>query len=81
MDSLTEGDLITGEKNQTAIGTLVERSTRYTMLVHLPGGHDAESVRDALIATMSTLPAHLRGSLTWDQGCEMAVHGHVIPQG
>jgi IS30 family transposase len=56
-----EGDLITGEKNQTAIGTLVERSTRYTMLVHLPGGHDAESVRDALIATMSTLPAHLRG--------------------
>lgn len=74
MDSLTEGDLITGEKNQTAIGTLVERSTRYTMLVHLPGGHDAESVRDALIATMSTLPAHLRGSLTWDQGCEMAGH-------
>jgi len=69
-----EGDLITGEKNQTAIGTLVERSTRYTMLVHLPGGHDAESVRDALIATMSTLPAHLRGSLTWDQGCEMAGH-------
>jgi IS30 family transposase len=69
-----EGDLITGEKNQTAIGTLVERSTRYTMLVHLPGGHDAESVRDALIATISTLPAHLRGSLTWDQGCEMAGH-------
>ena len=69
-----EGDLITGEKNQTAIGTLVERSTRYTMLVHLPGGHDAETVRDALIATMSTLPAHLRGSLTWDQGCEMAGH-------
>jgi len=69
-----EGDLITGEKNQTAIGTLVERSTRYTMLVHLPGSHDAESVRDALIATMSTLPAHLRGSLTWDQGAEMAGH-------
>ena len=69
-----EGDLITGEKNQTAIGTLVERSTRYTMLVHLPGSHDAETVRDALIATMSTLPAHLRGSLTWDQGCEMAGH-------
>ena len=69
-----EGDLIAGEKNQTAIGTLVERSTRYTMLVHLPGGHDAESMRDALIATMSTLPTHLRGSLTWDQGCEMAGH-------
>jgi len=62
MDSLTEGDLITGEKNQTAIGTRVERSTRYTLLVHLPGGHDAESVRDALIATMSALPAHLRGA-------------------
>lgn len=69
-----EGDLITGEKNQTAIGTLVERATRYTMLLHLPGGHDAETVRDALIAAMSTLPAHLRGSLTWDQGAEMAGH-------
>ncbi|MCA2276892.1 IS30 family transposase, partial [Mycobacterium intracellulare] len=71
-------DLIVGEKSQTAIGTLVERSTRYTMLLHLPGGHDAETVRDALrdalIATMSTLPAHLRGSLTWDQGSEMAGH-------
>jgi transposase, IS30 family len=69
-----EGDLITGELNKTAIGTLVERTTRYTMLVHLPGGHDAEAVRDGLIATMATLPAHLRGSLTWDQGAEMARH-------
>nr|WP_163752661.1 IS30 family transposase [Mycolicibacter minnesotensis] len=69
-----EGDLITGEKNQTAIGTLVERTTRYTMLLHLPHEHDAQTVRDALIATMSTLPAHLRGSLTWDQGAEMAGH-------
>jgi IS30 family transposase len=69
-----EGDLIMGAGNQTAIGTLVERSTRYTMLVHLPGGHDAETVRDGLIATISTLPEHLRGSLTWDQGCEMARH-------
>jgi IS30 family transposase len=69
-----EGDLIMGEANKTAIGTLVERSTRYTMLVHLSGGHDAETVRDALIATISTLPTHLRGSLTWDQGCEMARH-------
>lgn len=69
-----EGDLITGELNKTAIGTLVERSTRYTMLVHLPGSHDAEAVRDGLIATMMTLPAHLRGSLTWDQGAEMAGH-------
>ncbi|MFD4432026.1 IS30 family transposase, partial [Nocardia sp. NPDC058497] len=69
-----EGDLIMGAGNQSAIGTLVERHTRYTMLVHLPGGHDAETVRDALIATVSTLPTHLRGSLTWDQGVEMARH-------
>ena len=69
-----EGDLITGELNKTAIGTLVERTTRYTMLLHLPNGHDAESVRDALIVAMAELPAHLRGSLTWDQGAEMARH-------
>jgi len=69
-----EGDLITGEANQTAIATLVERATRYTMLVHLPDGHDAEAVRDGLIATIATLPVHLRGSPTWDQGAEMARH-------
>jgi transposase, IS30 family len=69
-----EGDLIMGEANKTAIATLVERATRYTMLVHLPNGHDAEVVRDGLIKTISTLPAHLRGSLTWDQGAEMARH-------
>jgi len=69
-----EGDLITGEFNKSAIGTLVERTTRYTMLVHLPNGHDAEHVRDQLIKTLSTLPGHLRGSLTWDQGAEMARH-------
>ncbi|MFD3511402.1 IS30 family transposase [Nocardia sp. NPDC058666] len=69
-----EGDLIVGELNKSAIATLVERTTRYTMLVHLPGSHDAETVRDGLIATISTLPAHLRGSLTWDQGAEMARH-------
>jgi IS30 family transposase len=69
-----EGDLIMGEANKTAIATLVERATRYTMLVHLPDGHHAEAVRDGLITTISTLPAHLRGSLTWDQGAEMARH-------
>ena len=63
-----------GEANKTAIATLVERATRYTMLVHLPEGHDAEVVRDGLIKTISTLPTHLRGSLTWDQGAEMARH-------
>ena len=69
-----EGDLITGARNQSAIGTLVERSTRYVMLLHLPDGHDSIHVRDALIDAVKTLPEHLRGSLTWDQGSEMARH-------
>jgi IS30 family transposase len=70
-----EGDLIIGAGSRSAIATLVERTTRYTMLVHLPGGaHDAETVRDGLVTTIQTLPAHLRGSLTWDQGSEMARH-------
>ena len=69
-----EGDLITGEKNQTAIITLVERQTRYVMLGYLPRDHSAEAVRDVLIDLIGTLPQHLRGSLTWDQGAEMAAH-------
>ena len=69
-----EGDLIIGKDSGSAIGTLVERSTRYTLLVHLPGDHTAETVRDALAATVSTLPSHLARSLTWDQGAEMAAH-------
>lgn len=69
-----EGDLITGKLNQTAIGTLVERTTRYVMLVHLPTDHGAISVRDGLVKVMSSLPEHLRGSLTWDQGSEMAAY-------
>ncbi|MEG2886621.1 MAG: IS30 family transposase [Aurantimicrobium sp.] len=69
-----EGDLIVGTQNRSAIATLVERSTRFVMLAHLPGDHTAETVRDALIKTMRTLPEHLRGSLTWDQGVEMARH-------
>jgi IS30 family transposase len=70
-----EGDLIIGADGASAIGTLVERSTRYVLLVHLPhGDRTAEAVRDQLVTTMATLPDHLRGSLTWDQGAEMAAH-------
>ena len=54
--SLTEGDLIIGRKNLSAIGTLVERSTNYTMLLHLPDGYTPELVRDALAAKIKTLP-------------------------
>lgn len=85
-----EGDLILGLAS-SAIGTLVERTTRYTMLLHLPrmeghgkeatvkngpalAGHGAEAVRDAIAETIMELPAHLRRSLTWDQGAEMAQH-------
>ncbi len=69
-----EGDLIVGTRSESAIVTLVERSTRYVMLGHLSGGHTAEEVRDVLVPLVQTLPGHLRGSLTWDQGCEMAAH-------
>ncbi|WP_373466926.1 IS30 family transposase [Streptomyces umbrinus] len=69
-----EGDLIIGKDHKSAIGTLVERTTRYVMLVHLPIDHSAASTRDALVETVQTLPPHLRRSLTWDQGSEMAAH-------
>jgi IS30 family transposase len=66
-----EGDLIIGKGNLSAIGTLVERSTNYTMLIHLPEGYKAEQMRDALTRKIMTLPEALRHSLTWDQGTEM----------
>ncbi len=69
-----EGDLILGAGGTSAIGTLVERTSRFVMLVHLPVDHTGEAVRDGLVATMHTLPQQLRRSLTWDQGCEMARH-------
>ena len=72
-----EGDLITGASNRSAIGTLVDRASRYTILLHLPGRHTAEAVRDALITVMSALPPQLRQSLTWDQGKEMALHAEI----
>jgi IS30 family transposase len=69
-----EGDLLIGWNNQSAIGTLVERRTRYVMLVALPGGQSAEHVRSAVAEQILTLPTQLRRSLTWDQGKEMADH-------
>jgi IS30 family transposase len=83
-----EGDLILG-LGHSAIGTLLERSSRFTMLLHLPpaeerqprvkngppvSGHDAEAVRDAIAQAILSLPEQLRRSLTWDQGAEMAQH-------
>ena len=83
-----EGDLILGT-GHSAIGTLVERTTRFTMLLHLPApaerqprvkngppvtGHGGEQVRDAIAAAITTLPDQLRRALTWDQGAEMAQH-------
>ncbi len=68
-----EGDLLMG-KRQTAIGTLVERHTRYVMLFPLPDGNTAEAVRNQLAATVQRLPKHLWQSVTWDQGKEMAQH-------
>src|SRR6201993_1987877 len=87
-----EGDLILGT-GHSAIGTLVERSTRFTMLLHLPrmpehgqprvkngpalAGHGGEAVRDAIAKSITTLPEQLRRSLTWDQGAEMAQHARL----
>ena len=68
-----EGDLIFGKK-MTSIGTLVERHSRYVILLKLPNGHGAESVRKAMTKRILTLPAQLRRSITWDQGKEMAEH-------
>ncbi|WP_434596177.1 IS30 family transposase [Streptomyces sp. A5-4] len=72
-----EGDCIVGPSHRSAIGTLVERSTRYVMLVHLSDGHRAEHFHVALANTVKSLPPQLKRSLTWDQGNEMARH-HVF---
>ena len=69
-----EGDLIVGKGGRSAIGTLVERSSRYVVLLHLPHGRTAERVRVALTRQLTRLPAELRRTLTWDQGKEMAEH-------
>ena len=72
-----EGDLITGKENKSAIGTLVERTTGFVMLLHLPGRHGAIEVQEAMIDTMRSLPEHLRKTVTWDQGIEMAHHAQI----
>jgi IS30 family transposase len=72
-----EGDLIMGARNGSAIGTLVERSTRFVLLLHLPHGHDPASVASAMTETMGGLPAALRRSLTWDRGKEMGYHAQI----
>jgi IS30 family transposase len=72
-----EGDLIIGANNASAIGTLVERSTRYVMLIHLPGRRTAEEFYKALTPTIAALPDELRRSLTWDNGKEMGLHHRI----
>ena len=70
-----EGDLIMGSRaSKSVIGTLVERTTRYVMLLHLPQGHGADQVQAAMVEAMSRLPEQLKKTLTWDQGKEMANH-------
>jgi IS30 family transposase len=72
-----EGDLIVGKNSGSAIGTLVERQTRFVMLLHLPGDHGALAVQEAMTEKMTQLPDVLRQTLTWDQGNEMANHAAI----
>ncbi len=72
-----EGDLIIGRLGRSAIGTLVERTSRYLKLIHLPDGHSAELLRLAIAEAMTGLPVHTRLTLTWDQGSEMARHDQI----
>jgi IS30 family transposase len=69
-----EGDLLMGKGGRSAVGTLVERSSRYVLLLHLPNGRTAEDVREVLTRQIRRLPSDLRRTLTWDQGKEMAEH-------
>ena len=61
-----EGDLIIGSQHPSAIATMVERSSRFTLLTHLVGDHNTTTVRDALVQTVQQLPRELRQTLTWD---------------
>jgi IS30 family transposase len=72
-----EGDLILGKDNASAIGTLVERTTRYVMLLHLPGRHGALDIEQAMLDAVARMPEDLRKTLTWDQGSEMSNHARI----
>lgn len=72
-----EGDLIMGARNQSAIGTLVERTSRHVLLLHLPKVRDVVGVRDAMIEAIRSLPNVMRRSVTWDQGIEMKAHAQI----
>ncbi len=72
-----EGDLLLGRNNRSQVGVLVERTTRFVVLIHLPADRRAETVRDALAAKITELPVALRRSLTWDQGKELARHASL----
>jgi transposase, IS30 family len=72
-----EGDLLLGKQGKSAIGTLVERKTRFLMLLHLPRGHNAVQVEEAMLAATKRLPQVLWKSLTWDQGHEMSRHSEI----
>jgi len=72
-----EGDLIIGKKMTAAIATLLERTSRYLILVHLPAGYKAPQLRDALIEQFGQIPPAMRKTLTWDQGREMARHAQT----
>ena len=69
-----EGDLIIGAHGKTAAATLVERTTRYTLILALPEGKDSTALADVLIENANELPTMMRKTLTWDQGSEMAKH-------
>lgn len=71
-----EGDLVMGAGSRSAIGTLVERTTRFVILLHLPEGKSADHVEKAMRAEIEKLPEHLRRSVTWDQGAEMSNHAN-----
>jgi IS30 family transposase len=69
-----EGDLIIGAFNRSALATLFDRASRHLWLIALPGGKGADSTFEALLKALSTIPEHLRRTLTWDQGSELARH-------